>query len=228
MKPLTTNGLVPALAFPIAPYEAVQAKVSKKWSTHPLYDHYVGSWNALAYRFQGAIDAGSAFSKSISEFGASPSPIERYKQEQELFNFFSCGFSAFEATFNAAFTFGAFILPASFSLSTPKDQQRVSPTLTMHTYNRAFVNDPILNVFSKLVADSAYQQWREVRNVLIHRTAPGRRIYVSIGDDAAPGVEWKLNNIKLDKELVPDRQHELGRLVGDLVSGLDTFLIGRT
>ena len=82
-------------------------------------------------------------------------------------------------------------------------------------------------MFSTLFSDSAYQQWREVRNVLTHRTAPGRRIYVSIGDDETPSVEWKLNNILLDENLVPSRQYELGRLVGDLVSGLNTFLSGR-
>ena len=227
MRPLTTNGIVPASNFPVEAYEAVHSKVVKKWSAHQLYDHYAGSWNALAYRFQGATIAGAAFNQSITEFGTSPSPLERYRQEHELFSFFICGFSAFESAFYTAFTFGAFIAPTDFPLTTPKDQQRVSPAQTADIYKRAFASDPILDVFSTLFADSAYQQWREVRNVLTHRTAPGRRMFVSIGDDETPGVEWKLNNIPLDTNLVPNRQHELGRLVGELVSGLDIFLIGR-
>jgi hypothetical protein len=227
MKPLTTNGLITSSDFPITPYEAVHSKVVKKWSAHPLYDHYAGSWNALAYRFQAATNAGTILNQSLRDFGASPPPLERYRQEHELFSFFSCGFSAFEAAFYAAFTLGAFLTPSAFPLTTPKDQQRISPNLTIDAYQRTFVNDPILDVFNVLVMDSAYQQWREVRNVLTHRTAPGRRVYVSIGDDAAPNVEWKLNNIQLDEKLVPNRQRELSRLVSDLVSGLDAFLIER-
>jgi hypothetical protein len=227
MKPLITNGLIPVSNFPAERYEAVHSKVVGKWSTHPLYDHYAGAWNALAYRFQSAADAGNAVGQSFVEFGTSPTPFERYRQEDELFSFFSGGFSAFESAFYAAFTLGAFIAPNTFPLSTPKDQQRVSPTQTVEAYRRAFANDAVLDVFSTIFADSAYQQWREVRNVLTHRTAPGRRIYVSVGADETPSTEWKLNNIALDKELVLSRQNHLARLIGDLVVGIDTFLIAK-
>ena len=144
MNTLTTNGLIPAQNFPVKPYEAVHSKVVRKWSAHELYDHYAGSWNALAYRFQGAANAGTAFNKSIAEFGATPTPLERYRQEHELFSFFSGGFSAFESTFYAAFTIGAFVAPTAFPLATPKDQQRVSPMQTVDIYQRTFANDPIL------------------------------------------------------------------------------------
>ena len=78
MTTLTTNGLVPDATFPTALYEAVHSKVVGKWSSHSLYDHYAGSWNALAYRFQGAAESGVEFSQSIALHGATPSPQERY------------------------------------------------------------------------------------------------------------------------------------------------------
>lgn len=227
MPALSTNGLVPALGFPVASYEAVHAKVNSKWSTHALYEHYAGAWNALAYRFQGAVNAGESLASSFATHGASPIPQERFRQEHELFNFFSAGFSAFESSFYATFTIGAFLKPTDFPLHSPRDQQRVSPSQTVQAFKRAFPSDPLGDVFDALFADPAFQRWREVRNVLTHRTAPGRRIYVSIGADEEQPVEWKMNNIALDENLVPDRLNDLARLIDSVVAGIDVFLTNR-
>lgn len=43
--------------------------------------------------------------------------------------------------------------------------------------------------------------------VLIHRTAPGRRIYVSIGGDDALPTEWKLNSVPLDESALSEMEH---------------------
>lgn len=224
---LTTNGLGAPLDFPAGPYEAVHAIVVSKWMSHALYEHYAGSWNAVAYRYVGANDAGQEFDLSLEEHGASPTPVERYRQEQALFTFFSSGFSTFEAAFYALYVIGAFLEPTGFSLASEKDQQRVSPAHTSIAFKAAFVGDPILAGFDRVFADPAYQQWREIRNVLTHRTAPGRRMYVSIGTDDAPPVEWKLKNITLDRALVPARQGELARLLGELLSATEAFLAKR-
>ena len=64
---LIPNGLDARSDFPAQQYDAVHIKVAAKWSDHPLYIHFSGSWNALAYRFQGASDAGIAFNVSLKE-----------------------------------------------------------------------------------------------------------------------------------------------------------------
>ena len=224
MPPLTTNGLVPYPDFPSLAYESIHRKVRDRWSTTPVHEHFSGAWNALGYRFHGAVEAGEVFQQSLSKYGAYPAPAERFQQEQALFSFFSGGFSAFESLFYGMFAIGAFVDSANFSLATPRDQQSVTPAQTERSYKKAFPGDPIMAVLGRLFADPDYQQWREIRNVLTHRTAPGRLISVGIGDDDAFPVEWKLNNISLDADLIPDRQRALARLIGETLSGVDLFL----
>lgn len=228
MPALSNNGLTAHQDFPVAPYEAVHAQVGFRWSQEASYFQYAGAWNALAYRFHGAVDAGARFQKSLKAFGAHPAPHQRYQQEEALFNFFSNGFATFEATFYGLFAVGSFIDPEAFPLATPKEQQRVSPSHTAEAFKRAFPNDLILDAFASLFADPSYQRWRDMRNVLTHRAAPGRRVYVGIGTDDAPPVEWKLNDMPLDAALVPKHQRELAHLISDVVSAAERFLNTRT
>jgi len=228
MPTLSNNGLNAHQDFPAAPYEDVHVRVASLWSQEASYFHYTGAWNALAYRFHGAVDAGAKFQKSLNDFGSHPGPHQRYQQEEALFNFFSNGFAAFEAMFYGLFAIGSFINPPAFPLITPKEQQRVSPSYTADAFKRAFASDPILDAFTTLFADPSYQRWRDMRNVLTHRAAPGRRVYVGIGTDDAPPVEWKLNDLPLDTALVPKHQGELAQLISDVVIAAGKFLHART
>jgi len=228
MPTLSNNGLNAHQDFPAAPYEAVHARVGSLWSQETSYFHYTGAWNALAYRFHGAVDAGARFQKSLNDFGSHPAPHQRYQQEEALFNFFSNGFAAFEAMFYALFAVGSFIDSQAFPLTTPKEQQRVSPSHTADAFKRAFPNDLILDAFAALFVDPSYQRWREMRNVLTHRAAPGRRVYVGIGTADVPPVEWKLNDLPLDAALVPKHHGELAQLISDVVIATEKFLNART
>ena len=213
IRPLTTNGLIPADDFPTGPYEAIHERVARSWGSHVLYDHYAAAWNAVAYRFHGAVDAADLFQASLLTAGSSPTAEGRYHQDKALADFFGGGFSTFESTFYALHSIGAFLDANAFSLATPKAQQQVSPKQTSEAYRRAFPGDPIFTAFEALFADPAYQEGREIRNILTHRTAPGRRMYVGIGEDDAPPTEWKLNNIPLDASMVPNRRRELARML---------------
>lgn len=224
MQPLALNGLIPHRDFPAELYEEVHADVVARWSGAPSYRHYSSAWNALAYRFHGAVDAGCEFQRSLKNFGAHPAPQQRFQQEVALFNFFSNGFAAFEALFYGLFGVGSFIDAAAFPLTTPREQQRVSPSHTNDAYKRAFPGDPILGAFAGFFNDPSYQRWRDMRNVLTHRAAPGRRMYVGIGSDDAPPVEWKLNELPLDSALVPNHQSELAQLISGVLSAAKTFV----
>ena len=224
MAPLATNGITPSDDFPAEQYDAVHHTVTERWSEHSRYDHYAGSWNALAYRYHDAVEAGLRFNQSILEHGPTPQSQERHGQEKDLYGFFTNGLSAIESSFYAAFAIGSFISPESFPLETAKDQQRISPTLTRDAYLRTFPGSTIIHTFDNLLADEAYRALREIRNILTHRTAPGRRMYVGLGEDDAPAVEWKLNNIVLDDHLVPNQQSELARMVSSVVAAMSVFI----
>lgn len=223
---LRGNGLLVPSDFPTAPYESIYSAVEAYQAGHPLYEHHSGAWNALAYRFRAMTDSGEAFATLMKSHGSAPKPEERYLQEKALFDFFSAGFSVFECAFYGLYAIGAFLKQEIFVLSSARDQQQVSPAKTRDAFTKAFPADPILSAFAALFADPKYQEWREIRNVLTHRTAPGRRIYVSIGDDDAPPAEWKVNNSPLDSSIVSNGRRELSRLLtGLLTAGADFVLV---
>jgi hypothetical protein len=220
--PLSPNGLVMPPDFPVAAYESVYKRVEPRARTsNDIYEHFAGAWNAIAYRFIALTEYEAAFSTSIANVGAGPDPTERCRQERDLFGFFSNGFSIFEATFYGLFSLGAFLSSISFPIGTPRDQQRISPASTIAAIASAFPSDPINKVISTVVSDPAYVDWREVRNILTHRAAPGRQFFVG-GDDKLPD-QWKIKNISLDAKMAPMRRVERSRLVKDLFQGIDQF-----
>jgi hypothetical protein len=122
------------------------------------------------------------------------------------------------------FAVGALARPAEFSLATPRDQQRISPSSTESAYLRSFPGSPILAAFGATFADAAYRELREVRNVLTHRTAPGRTIFVNIGSDDDLPPLWKINNIPLDCETAAIRRAHVGRLLSALLEAAAAFV----
>jgi len=222
---LNINGLVVPEDFPRDKFETVHDIVTATSDSHAAYLQYSGAWGAVAYRYRGAVESGTEFITVLSEYGTSPNPEERFKQEKALFEFFSAGFSVFEASFYAAYAIGAIIDVAKFPITSEMDQQRISPATTKAAFRRAFDDDPILEVFDQIFRDPRYQQWREIRNVLTHRAAPGRRFYVSIGSDDAPPTEWSLKNLPMNAALVSSERTELSRLLRTLTDGLADFVI---
>lgn len=227
MQSLKTNGLVPEPDFPAEPYEAVYELVLARWRTHELYEDFAGAWTAVSYRFEAAAKAGVEFEESLRNAGATPAADERFRQDRALADFFSSGYSAFESVFYGLHAVGAFIAPSVFSLDTPRSRQQVSPSQTTATYKKSFVGDPFIPVLDAFVTDAAYLQWKEIRNVLTHRTAPGRRMYVGFGADDAPPTTWKLRDIPIDETLIPTRRAALVRLLNDLLNGSAIFLGSR-
>src|SRR5437660_721685 len=170
--PLTANGLVMPSDFPREPFEAIHTKLASSSSGREnLYAQFAGAWNALSYRHLALTEYGDAFAASLATFGTSPDAIRRYEQERDLFGFFSNGFAAFEAYFYALFAIGALLDSSAFPLVSPSHQQQVSPTHTIRTYAKAFHGDAIIAAFDKLASNPGYRQWRDIRNVLTHRTA---------------------------------------------------------
>src|SRR5262249_11095699 len=112
-------------------------------------------------------------------------------------------------------------------LETPKEQQAVSPTSTGIAYRRHFVGDPVLAAFDAVFQDTAYREFREVRNILTHRTAPGRRIFVGIGSDNELPARWKINNIALDGQTAGARRAEVARILTTLLEAATVFVEAR-
>jgi hypothetical protein len=164
-----------------------------------------------------------ALCASLANAGGSPEPLERYRQERDLFGFFSNGFSVFEATFYGLFSLGALLSASSFPITTAKDQQRISPSSTATAIAKAFPGDPVNQAIDAALTAPAYVEWREIRNILTHRAAPGRTFFVGIGVEDAIPDQWKIKSIALDARMAPLRRADLSRLLSTLLRGIDQF-----
>ena len=210
--------------FPVTEYESVHMVVESRASgANDIYEQFAGAWNALAYRFLAVTEYEAAFTASITAFGSSPKPLDRHQQERDLFGFFSNGFSVFEAAFYSLYSLGAFHSGVKFPMGTAKDQQRITPSSTAAAIAKAFPDDPIQLAVDAVMSDAAYVEWREIRNILTHRAAPGRTFFVGIGDDNVIPDEWKIKSIPLDVKMAPTRRSNLSRLISGLLRGIDQF-----
>jgi hypothetical protein len=222
---LKINGLTMPEEFPAGAFENIHTELVKFAETNPdLYSQFGGAWNALSYRYLSLVEAGIAFTKSIDTYGSAPNAPRRYEQERLLFEFFSNGFSVYEAYFYGMYAIGALIDSTKFPLATPAHQQAVNPTRTMDAYLKAFPEHPILSAFTALTGDSAYRECREIRNVLTHRSAPGRTIFVSFGGSESPVDQWKISNIPLDNTMSGTRRAQATKLITAALNASSEFV----
>lgn len=211
--------------FPGQQFNRISAKTqhlgSSPTATAAAYWELSGALRALAYRYRAVIEHGDAFTALIVSHGASPPAEIRCQQEQSLFDFFSAGFSALDSLFYAAFALGTCIDPAAFPLATDKERRRVSPDRTVNAYRERFPTGQPLLAIQELANSSAFTGWRDVRNILTHRAAPGRTFYVSVGsDDETPVDTWKPFDIPLDYRLTADRRAALSSLLQSPMTAL--------
>jgi hypothetical protein len=223
--PLSVNGLLMPSDFPTRPFEATyRAAIGLKG---PYLDDFVGAWNAVSYRYLALFDYSDDFEVSIKQYGAAPEASIRYTQERDLFGFFSSAFSVFEAYFFGMFALGATLSASTFPFATPSDRQRVAVGSTITGYKRTWANDPIIAAFEALSQDPIYRGLRDARNVLTHRVAPGRTIYVSFSEDETPTGDWKLLNSPLDERTTKSRRDGVSQLMEMLMNAAQLFVEAR-
>jgi hypothetical protein len=225
-RTLVNNALVPPPEFPSGPYEEVFSIVGKHCSGHACYEHFGGAWNAIAYRYAGMVSAGDTFSSSIKAHGDAPAPEERCAQEIALFGFFSNAFSVFESYSYGLFAIGSYLDSSSFSLATPADQQAVSPTSARRAFIKSSLSPGLVTSFDKLFASTEYMEMKAVRNILSHRSAPGRILYASIGgdDEVDQAAKWKINDITLDATMTGARRASIAELLESVLVDAAVFV----
>lgn len=223
---LRPNGLEEPPDFPTAPYEAIYQVMEARHAGHTSYVHFAGAWNALAYRFRATTDCASAFTDQLKRFGASPEPAERYLQEDTLFRIYGSAFSVFECTAYGLFAIGSIVAPSRFPITTPEDQQRITPKSMCDKFVAEFPREPLSVAVASMLKDPGYTKTREIRNILTHRAAPGRMFYVSFGGEEQP-TEWKLNNVVLDDTLGRAVRADVSRITATVLAAAQTFAASR-
>jgi len=222
MNPLKINGLI-IEDFPQIKFESIYTILNSKYVKVKEYEHFTGAWNALSYRYKASYDHGRNFIKLLKQHGTAPEPDKRYLQEQALFNYFNSCFSVFESMCYGFYAIGSIVSPDYFFINDPSDQRKITPESTCKAFQKAFPGEIITNTLTELIADSKYISIRDTRNILTHRTAPGRKHYLNIGNDEKLQSEWKLNDKPLDDHLIRSSNVKLNTLSDKLLNAFDEF-----
>lgn len=207
-QPLNTNGLIMPSDFNQSDYEEVNFRVSE----HLLYNQspgsdFAGGWAAISYRFLACAESDELFTELIKA-GATATFRERYIQERELFNFFFNGLSVFESCCYSLFALGASISSSDFPMTSNKELKDINIAKTVERFDVVFKHEKITSQLMRFIQTPDYKEWTEIRNILAHRSAPGRIVSLDVNHKEASSAKltWKLKNIPLDEKTTSVRR----------------------
>jgi len=225
-KPISTVGLVMPEDFAVAPYEAIHSHVCTRKEACPhSWDQYAGAWNAVAYRFLSCMDHDKAFTESFERSGDAPPQPERYIQERALFGFFVTGLAALESLCYGLFAIASMVDARTFPITTPEDMRSITPERTACQFGRAFPNESMTAALRRVIGTSDFLDWKEVRNILAHRAAPGRIIPLRVSAACQHhhgGALWA-KGIQISKKATGSRRKWLANTTCDLLTAADDF-----
>jgi len=201
---LTTTGLEMPEDFPREPYEAVYSLVAPFAEYQQIaWEEFGGAWNAVSYRFMAVCQHGDLLQK----LGRTDlTPIERYEEERCLFGFFISAYATFESAIYGTFAIGSLSNAQVFPIETEEDRKRISASQLLEKLTS--FNAPISKRIGEILKSAPYKKLKQIRNVLNHRTAPGR---IFTPADAPP--IWRLNKTILDRQMVGARRADFTPLL---------------
>ncbi len=225
-KRLSTIGLVMPEDFAVEPYEAIHSRLTIEKENQPdAWAEYAGAWNAVAYRFHACADHDEAYTESIQRAGDSPPQPERYIQEKELFGFFVTGLSAIESLCYGLFAIASMLNERCFLMTTTKDKRSIRFRKTTQQFAKAFPGEDVTCALEQMRDSEEFSEWREIRNILTHRLAPGRVVHLSTKSSSRPSL-WKIGT-PLDGETTASRRKWLAVTISRLLKATDEFTDSR-
>lgn len=207
-------------------YERLAAIFAYQQPQPPSWPEYSAAWQGLAYRFQSCDEHDQAFTESINRFGVTPPPLERYRQERELFGFFVTGLSSIECICYSLFSVGSLLTPDEFPLAAEAEMREVSPGTTLRRFRVAFANESVTHVLAQILGEQQYHDWKNARNVLSHRSHPGRNISVTVGGPPHT-ARWAVQAIPIDVHTTASRRKWLASTLGNVLKETDVFTANR-
>jgi hypothetical protein len=222
------SGLALPTPFPDALFEAVKNRVVVRMpSSTSERANFAGGHNGVRFRLRACADYSEEFIESVRRSGDAPPLEDRYQQERQLFGFFVSGIAALDC-FNFLIHFtAAHLRPNCFPTQKASDIRAIARKSTAKAFSRQFPGEAITIALNSLVTDSQLQQWDCFRNILAHRSAPGRVVYASLGSHCPdPAAVWRIDptaNLTIDANLTPPRLDWLVTKLADLVVAADQF-----
>lgn len=188
--------------FPSAPYERLNVLVGAyDESARPeagtptdKWRDYASARNGILYRFLTAADADEAYGQA----SALPNDVaeKRYAEEKALFAFFTSLVSLVELLCYCSFAIGAMANGAVFPLATEQERRCVNPQRAKNKFVSAYGAEAITRALKNLL--STYKEANELRNVLSHRGAPPRKVFLHLGGHGRDRTEWGPGPFEID------------------------------
>ncbi len=182
---------------------------------------FIGAWRAVAYSFISCSEYSVEFIQLMEFSGSNPSYEDQYLQEKHLFNFFIVGLSVVESLCYALFAIGAHCDLRAFPFDTPTKKRKVTPESTENNYATKFASENVSALLTGLINSPEYKDWKDIRNLLIHRISPGRLVSLSTIGKITPDI-WS-NGIVLDKNTTPIRRGWLANQLTLLIFSTNEF-----
>jgi hypothetical protein len=227
--------------FPATEYKEMHKLVIRRNAKSPIdstvMSQFLGGWNAVAHRFRATADHDEAFTKALGKEADAQAAKDtasvfesKHLQERELFGFFVTGFSVLESFAYSMFALCSMVDGQAFPMQTALDRRRVSLLTTQQQLLGNYANEQVVSVFQACLASREFQQWKEIRNTLAHRTSPPR-LYrpianshpSSTGETKSWSVEWPDFGVSLDANTTPTRRIWLANKAKEFFDAANKF-----
>jgi len=156
----------------------------KEWSS---------ALNGVMYRFLAFSEHHEKLAASLTDSPSPPQP-ERYRQEKWLFAFFFEGLSSLECLYFGLYFIGVMAEPTRFNVN--RNRRDIKIGRVANWYSAAYPLEVLSQRLASVAASGDLQEWRDVRNFLSHRGAPGRTFYD--GGPEGGQVDWNLPIRRVD------------------------------
>lgn len=204
-------------------YEDVHRRIiSLKESHFDVWSELAASWNAVAYRFYACAEYNEAFIASVQQT-FSPPPLARYAQERDLYGFFVNGLSTIESFCYALWAIASTLKPAVFLFNMPEHRRSISPETTADKFSshNGYKEEPLAQTLQNLRTASEFVEWKEIRNILAHRSAPSRTF--NEGGSNSGTASW-FKGLAFDQNTTALRYEWLVTKLSDLLETLAVFV----
>jgi len=187
--------------FPKGKYEKIYIKELQYKDNFQLQcKQFRGGWRSLVYRYLACIKHSDDYIKIFKKDRISPSYFLRYEQERELFNFFTNGLSTIETLGYMLYMICSIDNSNDFKVITKKDLKKINLHNTVSKLKKFYTLENITSELEKLVDSKKYKEWVDVRNVLMHRETPGRKIMLSSKRSKKERSDLWFKVIKINKQ----------------------------
>jgi hypothetical protein len=228
---LSTIGVSAPSDFPRTPYEAIYRRVlANRQRNEFAAVEFISAWCAIAHRFLDCLVHDQTYTDVARSHGESPPSGERHLQERALFSFFVSGMAVLESFCYGLYAMASLVNAAKFPMTTPAELKAIDPWVTRDKFRSRYGREPLSKSLDALLDSSEWQAWREVRNVLSHRSSPGRTFRRTLTSGFGPAssstagpTTWDQFLIVIDIDTTATRRAWLAEQLSNLVQGADQW-----